>query len=243
MANVMQQGAQWLVDQLAKLDKSAAAEKATLAKNRARVNALRAGAERIADAKKRTASRAAVAKLDARQRQVESVFSGFVARYAKLKAQAIAWMKAHGVLAGRGLGALPLVPIGMAAVVLTTAGLVAWAHEANKAQNTAVAMEERAQKALFAGQITPEQFAADAAARHQAAEDAMPKSDPLGLTNAAKALVPVGLLVVGIMVLPTVLQMLNGRRDSRGISNPRRRRARRLRRSRRRRSRFAWEGA
>lgn len=222
MASVIQQGVQWLIDKVSALDAAAKKQEAIIRSNHARVATLRANAEKITDSVKRLAARKSAAGLAKHQADIEKLFAGFVTRYRSARSSAIAWMKAQGLLKGTSLGELGnpiiLVPVAVAGVLLTVWGVIVAIEKMNTPQLKALALEESRQKALFAGQITTEQFTAAAAAQQKALEDTRPTGDPLGLSKLADSLVPIGLMVVAIMVLPSLLEAWRS-------SQPRRRKA------------------
>lgn len=212
--NVLQQSAQWLIEQVGNIDAAAKKQDTNIRAARSRINTLKANAERVTDAKKRVAARASASKLDERQRQIEGTWSAFASKYKSVRNSAVGWMKANGLLKGTGLGVLPLVPVAIAATVLTVWGTVRAIEAWNAPHLKALALEEKSLNALVAGQITPEQFQAVSTANARVADKAKPAGDPLGLTSLADALLPIGLVVIGIMVLPTVLQEFKSRRKA-----------------------------
>lgn len=219
--NVLQQSAQWLVEQVGKIDAAAKKQDANIRAARVRINTLKANAERVTDAKKRIAARASASKLDDRQRQIESTWGAFATKYKSVRNSAVNWMKANGLLKGTGLsglGVLPLVPVAIAATVLTVWGTVKAIEAWNAPHLKALALEEKSLNALVAGQITPEQFQAVSTANARVADNAKPAGDPLGLTSLAGALLPIGLVVIGVMVLPTVLREIESRRGRKAVT-------------------------
>ena len=222
MASIVQQGVQWLIDRVSAIDASAKEQEAIIRSNHARVAALRVNAEKISDSAKRLAARKSAAGIAKHQGEIEKLFTGFVTRYRSARNSAVAWMRAHGLLKGTSLGELGnpliLVPVGIAGVLLTIEGVIRAIKERNKVQLAVIAADERNAQALISGQITQEQYDAISAQGNAALNASRPTGDPLGLSKFADQLVPIGLIVVGIMLLPTLLEAWRE-------SQPRRRKA------------------
>jgi hypothetical protein len=232
--NLVQQGAAWLISQVSALDAKARKQDADMRASRAGLVTLKAKIEGITDATKRVAARAAAAKLESRQKKIESMWAAFSKTYHSTRNTVVGWMRTHNLLKGTGLadlGVIPLAPLALPAAILVAGGAIGAIITQQAAQSRDLSGQHKLADGVRAGQITPEQYVQMLDANTRAAEAAAPKGgDPLGLTSLADALVPIGLIVLGIIVLPKVLPSVMRAFDkprARGamVTNPRRRKS------------------
>lgn len=107
-----------------------------------------------------------------------------------------------------GLGFLPAIPAVWVAVLVAAGIALTAVIAANNLHAGAVADTNRIVDAVLKGQISVDDGAKAIEALNQQAEN---QTDALGIKSATKALMPVLLIVLGIVVLPQVLSIVRPR--------------------------------
>ncbi len=149
-----------------------------------------------------------------RQNQIRTMYARAVKHFSEYAAKVTAFLQAHGInpSAGlSGLGAAIVIPIALVTGALVAIAFIEWMKSANSVQSRAISLQQSALNALIRRQITPEQYQATIKATEADASAKMPRTDPLGLAAFAEALVPVGLIALGIVALIYLPKMLNPR--------------------------------
>lgn len=203
MENPIGKGVDWLVARVRELDVKARAEQGTIEAATKQIAHLRAVVLTIKDPAKRAARLADVVKLEKRQGQIVSFFRNTVQRYESIKAQAVSWMRAHGVLKQfglsgvNGLGAVQVaVPVVVGIGVLGIFGAVALVHEWNLPHVLEIKYKTQVAEAEAKGQIASGTTVALAEQESKKADAAAKKADPFG--QVASAIVTAALIGGGI---------------------------------------------
>jgi hypothetical protein len=210
MANVAQWGVDKLRAEMAKITAAAQREKSRLQLNRSGFNQLVKRAASIANPELKARVKDQLTDFIHRQVAAENKWQDFAARWNQARAAVSAFMRSVGLnapddVALSGLGAIPLVPVAIAGLVLLAAAYIASIALTNDSQQKSLSTINRLFELKAKGQISDAELIAGLAAVGKAAAKAKESSDPLGLTGALRAAGPVVLLIVLAMLGPKLM--------------------------------------
>lgn len=206
----------WTVDKLLSsvqsINTQAAQLDARIKADRARYMATLRSLPQVQDVASRERLRGQLGEWIKKQVDVENRMNGFLAMWASAKAQAAKFLNAAHIQVPTYLGAVPLVPAAIVGVIVVAVAVMAVVAAQNNLQGKALdGLSSLVNNAAAQGWTEAQTAnAVDAYARAVAAasKDTKPSPDPLGLTGALKAALPVVVGIAAIMLLPRVLDSL-----------------------------------
>ena len=213
IAAPIQWGVDVLLSQLGKIEERARVERSQIYLNTAHLKELDLESRKITDPAKRAALRSWLERSFARQREISALYQGFSNRLGQLAGQVRAFLAAHGIKGSgglSGLGVVPLVvPVALVALAASAWAAVAYIGTKNAPQTKGIQLQRETLAALAKSGATAEQIleAAKAGERAVAAMQP-PPGDPLGLSELARTLTPLALIVAAALILPGLLRAL-----------------------------------
>jgi hypothetical protein len=200
MAGAVQWGVDQLYAMLSQIVNGAQQERAQISMNNQHLIDLNGTVQALPASPQKSAMQAWIKSSVQRQAVIVGSYRSLSANFARLAAQAKAWLTSIGVtpsvpqLSGLGIApALILVPVAMAALAATAWAAVAWIHQQNAAQIAAIGAHNQALAALVSRGATVAEI--QAFERTSAAEvaAAAPKgADPFGQIQGILGLAIVG---------------------------------------------------
>lgn len=179
---------------------------------RTRISQLFTKARQIPDYHGRQAALDAAGKLSRKLAKQLLDYKNFVAGWRNTMSRVTSWLKTIGLTPPQvqlgDMGALPVVPLTIAGAVAIAAAFVVSMNLTNEAMDKAIGAQEQLYGDFMDGQISWEQYqeaSHNNMAALEAAARAAAKGTPQGMVEA---LLPIGLVVLAIMVLPRVLDAL-----------------------------------
>jgi hypothetical protein len=217
MANPIQWGVDELYTTLDNIVQGAAVERAQISMNNQNLIDLNAKVQALPASAQKNTMIAWINTSVARQAQIVSSYRTLSANFASLATQAESWLKSVGLtpsvpaptsLSGLGVApALILVPVAIVGLAAAAWAAVAWIHESNAAQISAINAHQQAFNTLVSKGATVDQllqFQKDADA---ATKDLMPKTpDPF---SKVTDMITLMMIAGGVfMLLPMLRDMM-----------------------------------
>ena len=217
MSSSVQAAADWTVDKLFGLMNQAAdranAEHSRLTDNTHRISELAAKVRTISDPVVRSKAQESVDAVAKKQAQAILDYKSFTTQWATIVTRVSAWLKSVGVnppafrLNGLAdMGAVPFVPIAIAVAIVAVIAFLAAMAAKNNAISKALNDTDVCRNAWLDGKISQAQYD-KCVADVKAALAAGTKAGENPLQGSLEALIPIGLLVLGILVVPRLLDM------------------------------------
>lgn len=191
-------------------------ESLRIKENGRRISDLFRKARAIPDPQLRQAALDKLAPISRQQAKVILDYRAFVARWKSLVEKAATFLRPLGLSLPapanlEGLGALPVVPLAIAAGLALAAAYLVQLATNNAAISRGVAAHERAYNDMMDGRLTYDQYRQVTQNINETTSTAAAAGAAGSWQQTIQSLVPVGLIVLAIMLVPQLLKLMPGK--------------------------------